>query len=156
MRQRIHDGPNRVAGEWGHNPLPWMTEEERVSAAPCYCGKVGCVETFLSGPGFERSHGRSSREAVRRAAAGEPHAIRSLRCYQDQLARALAAVINVLDPDAIVLGGGMSNLPDLAPAAAARLPRYVFSDTVVTRVLPNVHGDSSGVRGAAWLWPHGG
>jgi fructokinase len=156
MRQRIHDGPNRVAGEWGHNPLPWMTEEERVSAAPCYCGKVGCVETFLSGPGFERSHGRSSREAVREAAAGEPHAIQSLRRYQDQLARALAAVINVLDPDAIVLGGGMSNLPDLAPAAAARLPRYVFSDTVVTRVLPNVHGDSSGVRGAAWLWPHGG
>jgi fructokinase len=113
IHQRIHDGPNQIAGEWGPNPLPWLTDEERAGAPPRYCGKVGCIETFLSGPGF----------------------------------------VNVLDPDAIVLGGGMSNLPDLASAAAALLPRYVFSDTVLTKVLPNVHGDSSGVRGAAWLWP---
>ena len=159
IRGRIHEGPNQIAGEWGHNPLPWMTDEERASAPPCYCGKTGCVETFLSGPGFERDHTlvggalRSSLEIVRAAAAGDPHAVRTLERYHDRLARALAAVINLLDPDAIVLGGGMSNVPDLPAAVAAVLPRYVFSDTVVTRVVPNVHGDSSGVRGAAWLWP---
>jgi fructokinase len=151
--QRIHDGPNQIAGEWGHNPLPWMTDEERAAAPPCYCGKTGCIETFLSGPGFERECGRSSREVVRAAAAGDVQAIAALRRYEDRLARALAGVINILDPDAIVLGGGMSNLPDLAANTAALLPRYVFSDSVLTRVLRNVHGDSSGVRGAAWLWP---
>jgi fructokinase len=151
--KQIHDGPNQIAGEWGHNPLPWMTDEERAAAPPCYCGKTGCIETFLSGPGFERECGRSSREVVRAAAAGDAHAIQALRRYDDRLARALAGVVNILDPDAIVLGGGMSNLPDLAASVSALLPRYVFSDTVLTRVLPNVHGDSSGVRGAAWLWP---
>ncbi len=161
IHQRIHDGPNQIAGEWGHNPLPWMTDEERAAAPPCYCGKNGCIETFLSGPGFERDYAllsgtpRSSQDIVRAAAAGDPHAIAALRRYEDRLARALATVINVLDPDAVVLGGGMSNLPDLAPATSALLPRYVFSDTVLTKVLPNAHGDSSGVRGAAWLWPHG-
>lgn len=159
IRRQIHDGPNQIAGEWGHNPLPWMTGDERAAAPPCYCGKTSCIETFLSGPGFERDYarhagmGRSSHEIVHAAAAGEPHATQALRRYEDRLARALASVINVLDPDAVVLGGGMSNLPDLAPAALALLPRYVFSDTVLTSVLPNVHGDSSGVRGAAWLWP---
>jgi fructokinase len=159
VRQRIHEGPNQIAGEWGHNPLPWMTDEERGSAPKCYCGKVGCVETFLSGPGFERDYRvlsggqRSSRDIARAAAAGDPDAIRTLERYHDRLARALAAVINLLDPDAIVLGGGMSNLPDLPSAVSAALPRYVFSDTVRTTVVPNVHGDSSGVRGAAWLWP---
>jgi fructokinase len=159
IRRRIHDGPNQIAGEWGHNPLPWMTHEERTAAPPCYCGKTGCIETFLSGPGFERDHAlhsgtqRSSHEIVRAAAAGDPEATGALRRYEDRLARALATVINVLDPDAIVLGGGMSNLPGLASATSALLPRYVFSDTVLTKVLPNVHGDSSGVRGAAWLWP---
>jgi fructokinase len=159
IRQRIHDGPNQIAGEWGHNPLPWMTDEERAAAPPCYCGKSGCIETFLSGPGFELDYARlakaqrSSHEIVRAAAAGDSHAIQALRRYEDRLARALATVINVLDPDAIVLGGGMSNLPDLAPAVSALLPRYVFSDTVLTKVVPNLHGDSSGVRGAAWLWP---
>ena len=159
IRQRIHDGPNQIAGEWGHNPLPWMTDEERAAAPPCYCGKTGCIETFLSGPGFERDYAlhsgtqRSSHEIVRAASAGDPNATAALRCYEDRLARALASVVNVLDPDAIVLGGGMSNLPDLASASFALLPRYVFSDTVLTKVLPNVHGDSSGVRGAAWLWP---
>jgi fructokinase len=152
IEKQIHDGPNQIAGEWGHNPLPWMTDEERVAAPPCYCGKTGCIETFLSGPGFERECGRASRDVVRAAAAGDANAIQALRRYQDRLARALAGVINILDPDAIVLGGGMSNLPDLAANTAALLPRYVFSDSVLTRVVPNVHGDSSGVRGAAWLW----
>jgi fructokinase len=159
IRQRIHEGPNQIAGEWGHNPLPWMTDEERASTPKCYCGKVGCVETFLSGPAFERDYAllsgarRSSQDIVRAAAAGDPQTIRTLERYQDRLARALAAVINLLDPDAVVLGGGMSNLPELASAVSALLPRYVFSDTVLTKVAMNVHGDSSGVRGAAWLWP---
>jgi fructokinase len=158
IRQRIHEGPNQIAGEWGHNPLPWMTEEEQAAAPSCYCGKHGCVETFLSGPGFERDYAlvtgtaRASQEIVRAAASGEPAAVRALERYQDRLARALASVIDVLDPDAVVLGGGMSNLPDLARGVAARLPSYVFSETVVTRVVLNAHGDSSGVRGAAWLW----
>jgi fructokinase len=158
IRQRIHDGPNQIAGEWGHNPLPWMTEDERASAPTCYCGKRGCVETFLSGPGFERDHEilsgtrRSSRDIVRSAGRGDPHAVHALERYVDRLARALATVLNVLDPDAVVLGGGMSNLPDLPAGVAAALPAYVFSDTVATKVVSNVHGDSSGVRGAAWLW----
>jgi len=161
IRQRLHEGPNQIAGEWGHNPLPWMTDEERASAPACYCGKVGCVETFLSGPAFERDHvllsgaRRSSQDIVRAAASGDPYAIQTLDRYENRLARALAAVINLLDPDAIVLGGGMSNLPDLASAVSAALPRYVFSDTVLSTVVLNVHGDSSGVRGAAWLWPPG-
>ncbi|MEP6688403.1 MAG: ROK family protein [Gemmatimonadales bacterium] len=159
IRQRILDGPNQIAGEWGHNPLPWMTDEERASAPACYCGKAGCVETFLSGPGFERDYAvlsgtrRSSSDIVSAAAAGDSPAGRTLERYHDRLARALAAVINLLDPDVIVLGGGMSNLPNLASAVSAALPRHVFCDTVVTRVVPNLHGDSSGVRGAAWLWP---
>jgi fructokinase len=158
IRQRIHEGPNQIAGEWGHNPLPWMTDEERAAASACYCGKTGCVETFLSGPGLEADYARrsgtrlASQDIVGAAQAGDVQAVRALGRYTDRLARALAAVINLLDPDAIVLGGGMSNLPDLPSAVAAVLPRYVFSDTVVTRVVLNVHGDSSGVRGAAWLW----
>jgi fructokinase len=159
IRQRIQDGPNQIAGEWGHNPLPWMTDEEHAVAPECYCGKLGCIETFLSGPGLERDHAllsgtpRSSRDIVRAAEAGDPHAIQALRRYEDRLARGLAAVVNLLDPGAIVLGGGMSNLPDLPAAVSALLPRYVFSDTVLTTVVLNLHGDSSGVRGAAWLWP---
>jgi fructokinase len=158
IRRRIHEGPNQIAGEWGHNPLPWMTDNERAAAPACYCGKRGCVETFLSGPGLERDWAlvtgtaRASQAIVRGATEGEHDAIRALERYQDRLARALAMVIDVLDPDAIVLGGGMSNLPDLAGAVSARLPAYVFSDSVVTRVVLNAHGDSSGVRGAAWLW----
>jgi fructokinase len=158
IRQRIHEGPNQIAGEWGHNPLPWMTDEERAAASPCYCGKTGCVETFLSGPGFEADYARragtrlASQDIAGAARSGDVQAVRALDRYTDRLARALAMVINLLDPDTIVLGGGMSNLPDLASAVTAALPRYVFSDTVVTRVVLNVHGDSSGVRGAAWLW----
>jgi fructokinase len=161
IRQRIHEGPNQIAGEWGHNPLPWMTEEERAAAPTCYCGKQGCVETFLSGPGFERDYAllggarRSSQDIVLAATDGDPPAVQALERYQDRLARALAAVINVLDPDAVVLGGGMSNLPGLPSAVAAILPEYVFSDSVATRLVLNLHGDSSGVRGAAWLWGRG-
>ena len=158
FRRRIHEGPNQIAGEWGHNPLPWMTDAERDAGPKCYCGKRGCVETFLSGPGFERDYAliagapRSSEDIVRAAADGEPLAAQALERYVDRLARALAGVINVLDPDAVVLGGGMSNLPRLAPAVSAGLCGYVFSDTVVTKVVLHAHGDSSGVRGAAWLW----
>ncbi len=155
IRQRIHEGPNQIAGEWGHNPLPWMTDEERSTARRCYCGKVGCIETFLSGPGFEHDAGRSSRDTVRAAAAGDARAIQALDAYAERLARALGAVINLLDPDVVVLGGGMSNLPDLPARVSALLPRYLFSDTVLTKVVLNSHGDSSGVRGAAWLWTPG-
>ncbi len=159
VRRQILDGPNQIAGEWGHNPLPWMTDEERGAAPACYCGKRGCIETFLSGPGleadYERSTGqrRSSPEIAEGARAGEPRAAAALHRYDERLARALAVVLNILDPDVVVLGGGMSNLPGLAVSAAALLPRWVFSDSVLTPIVPNVHGDSSGVRGAAWLWP---
>lgn len=159
INRRIHEGPNQIAGEWGHNPLPWMTDEERTAAASCYCGQRGCVETFLSGPGFERDYAllsgkrRSSADIVGDAARGEPYAGQALERYTDRLARALASVLNVLDPDGVILGGGMSNLPGLPAAVLDRLPEYVFSDTMVTKVLMNAHGDSSGVRGAAWLWP---
>jgi fructokinase len=159
IRRQIHDGPNQIAGEWGHNPLPWMTDEDRAAAPACYCGKTGCIETFLSGPGFERDYerssgiARSSHDVVRAAAGGDTAAIGALRRYSDRLARGLAGVINILDPEIVVLGGGMSNLPDLVPSVSTLLPRYVFTDTVRTVVAPNLHGDSSGVRGAAWLWP---
>jgi fructokinase len=158
IRQCIHEGPNRIAGEWGHNPLPWMTAEERAAVPRCWCGKHGCVETFLSGPAFEREYAflggarRSSHDIVRAAIDGDSAAVQTLERYRDRLARALAAVINVLDPDVVVLGGGMSNLPDLPSIVAAALPEHVFSDSVTTKVVLNAHGDSSGVRGAAWLW----
>jgi fructokinase len=155
---RVVEGPNRIAGEWGHNPLPWMTAAE-FPGSECYCGKVGCIEAMLSGPAFEKAFATktgsraTSAEIVRHAAAGERPAAEALRWYHDALARALSSVINVLDPDVIVLGGGMSNLPSLETETARLLPRYVFSDTVVTPIRKNRHGDSSGVRGAAWLWP---
>jgi fructokinase len=150
-------GPNLIAGEWGHNPLPWMTDDERPGPA-CYCGKRGCVETFLSGPGLERDHEThagvrlASREIVRAAAAGDPPASATMARYHERLGRALAALVNVLDPDVVVLGGGMSNVPGLAEACLPSLRAFIFSDGVKTRVVKNMHGDSSGVRGAAWLW----
>jgi fructokinase len=158
IRQRIHEGPNQIAGEWGHNQLPWMTDEERAAAPLCYCGKQGCVETFLSGPGFERDYRalsgthQPSQDIVRAATAGDANAVQAVERYSDRLARSLATVINLLDPEVIILGGGMSNLPDLPGAVSVLLARYVFSDSVITKVVPNLHGDSSGVRGAAWLW----
>jgi fructokinase len=153
-------GPNLIAGEWGHNPLPWPAPDELPGPA-CYCGKRGCIESFLSGPGLERDHAthagetRTAHDVASAAAAGDAAAGATMARYHDRLARALASVINVLDPDVVVLGGGVSNVAGLAEAARARLPRHVFSDRVVTRVVRHVHGDSSGVRGAAWLWPLG-
>ena len=157
VRGRGLVGPNLVAGEWGHNPLPWMSPGE-FPGSPCYCGRRGCVETFLSGPGFERDFldhegvALTSRDIVVQAESGDARALGALDRYHDRLARGLASVINLLDPDVIVLGGGMSNIAGLAGAVAARLPAYVFSDDVTTRIERNAHGDSSGVRGAAWLW----
>ncbi len=155
---RCLQGPNLITGEWGHNPLPWPDADE-LDGPSCYCGKHGCIESWLSGPGFERDHARRSgiaagaREIVAAAEAGDASARASLDRYHDRLARALATVINVLDPWVVVLGGGMSNIPGLADAVSDRLPSWVFSDQVETRVVRHVHGDSSGVRGAAWLWP---
>jgi fructokinase len=152
------EGPNRIAGEWGHNPLPWMTAEE-FPGRECYCGARGCIETFVSGPAFERDfsertgRAESSRAIVDAAARSDRAAEEALGVYRDRLARSLASLINVLDPDVVVLGGGMSNVPRLAESVEARLAQYVFSNSVVTRVVKNAHGDSSGVRGAAWLWP---
>src|SRR5213594_160706 len=159
---RCLSGANLIAGEWGHNPLPWLTSDEQ-PGPPCYCGKRACVETWLSGPGFERDHAEhtaltlSGREIAAAAARGDPGAAATLARYHDRLGRALASLINVLDPDVVVLGGGMSNIAALPEAVYALLPRYVFaagagSDPVATRVVRAAHGDSSGVRGAARLW----
>jgi fructokinase len=151
-------GKHAIAGEWGHNPLPWPQTNELPGAA-CYCGKRGCIETFLSGPALARDYAERGAEAVAasviaaRAAAGEPNARAALERYLDRLARALASVVNVLDPDVVVLGGGLSQVDELYRELPARLQDYVFSDCMETRVLPALHGDSSGVRGAAWLWP---
>jgi fructokinase len=153
-------GPNAIAGEWGHNPLPWPEVDERPGPA-CYCGKRGCLETFISGTGlaadYAASEARSPARAdaatvVTRAVDGDPIARAALDRYTNRLARGLATVVNVLDPDAIVLGGGMSNVSELYHTVPTLLPRFVFSDRVDTALLPPKHGDSSGVRGAAWLW----
>jgi fructokinase len=149
-------GPNAIAGEWGHNPLPWPDPDE-LPGAPCYCGLAGCIETWLSGPGLARDyrvHTQLERDPpaiVAAAAMEDPAADAALRRYELRLARGLAAVINLLDPQAIVLGGGLSQLTRLYTAVPAIWDRFVFSDTVRTPLLPAMHGDSSGVRGAAWL-----
>jgi fructokinase len=154
---RVLVGPNAVAGEWGHNPLPWPRDGEWPGPA-CYCGKTACIETFLSGPGLAQDHERatgaqlSTQEVVRRAAAGDDAAEATLARYEDRMARALAGVINILDPDVIVLGGGMSNLTRLYESVPRLWTRHAFSDRVDTALRAPVHGDSSGVRGAAWLW----
>ncbi len=151
-------GLNAIGGEWGHNPLPAPLADELPGPA-CYCGRRGCIETFLSGPGLARDHERATGEALdpaeiaRRAEAGDAAASASLARYEDRMARALGSVINVIDPDVIVLGGGVSNIARLYRNVPARWARYVFSDRVDTRLVPPMHGDSSGVRGAAWLWP---
>jgi fructokinase len=157
---QVLTGPNAVAGEWGHNPLPWPTDEERPGPG-CYCGKSGCIETFLSGPAMSGDHLRRTGENVgapeiaRRAEAGDAEATTTLLRYEDRMARALATVVNLLDPDVIVLGGGLSNIARLYRTVPAAWGRFVFSDTVRTALRPARHGDSSGVRGAAWLWPPG-
>jgi fructokinase len=154
---QLLSGPNAIAGEWGHNPLPWPRDDER-PGPPCYCGKQGCLETFLSGPGLQRDYLQhtgeqlSAEHVVLRAQQGESLAEHSLRRYEDRMARGLAHVINIIDPQVIVLGGGMSNVQRLYSNVPALLGQYVFSDRVLTRLLPPRYGDSSGVRGAAWLW----
>src|SRR5688572_2912070 len=155
---RVLEGRHRIAGEWGHNPLPWPQDEER-PGPPCYCGRTGCIETFLSGPGLSVTYGGIARrhlvaaEIAALADAGDRDANQALAIYETQLARALASIINVLDPDVIVLGGGVSNIPRLYTRVPPLLKPFVFSDSADTPIVAAVHGDSSGVRGAAWLWP---
>jgi fructokinase len=162
VHQRLVSGPNAIAGEWGHNPLPWPRDEERPGPA-CYCGRFGCVETFLSGPAVAREYAAEAGAApgdpapdaaaiAARAATGDALAEAIIARYEDRLARGLASIINVLDPHVIVLGGGLSNLSRLYTNVPARWSSWVFSDRVDTRLVQARHGDSSGVRGAAWLW----
>ncbi|HAF45922.1 MAG TPA: fructokinase [Gallionellaceae bacterium] len=152
----ILTGPNGIAGEWGHNPLPWPQAEELPGPA-CYCGKYGCIETFLSGPGMAKLHqieaaiALSAEEIVARSEQGDAVCERSLQLYEHRLARSLAHVINILDPDVIVLGGGMSNIERLYANVPALWGQWVFSDRVDTKLVQHRYGDSSGVRGAAWL-----
>ncbi|MCA1561660.1 MAG: ROK family protein [Acidobacteria bacterium] len=154
---RTITGVNAIAGEWGHNSLPWPSDDER-RVPPCYCGRTGCIETFLSGPGMTRDHLRHYGEALdaqaiaARAAAGDTSAAQTLDLYENRMARALASVINILDPDVIVLGGGLSKIDRLYDRVPKLWEAFVFSDTVSTRLVRAKHGDSSGVRGAAWLW----
>jgi fructokinase len=150
---RLLGGPNAIAGEWGHNPLPWRRHADGASRR-CYCGQDDCIETFLSGPGWAARSGLQldAGGIVAAADAGNPAAQQAVALYCDQLARGLASVINLLDPHVIVLGGGLSNIAALYAQVPPLLQRYVFSDQVNTRLLPAKYGDSSGVRGAAWLW----
>ena len=164
---RVLEGRHRIAGEWGHNALPWPEDSER-PGPPCYCGRCGCIETFLSGPGLVRTYradgpggaggsggenaGKDATEIAARAAAGDAAANAALEIYEGRMARALASVINIVDPDVIVLGGGLSNIERLYKNVSARLGPYVFSDHADTPIVRAAHGDSSGVRGAAWLW----
>ena len=156
MRGAVHQGPHRVAGEWGHTPLPWPRGQE-VPGNLCWCGKYGCLESYVAGPALARDcDGPGAHDAgglPDRAAAGELRASEALARHADRLARGLAVVINLLDPDAIVLGGGLSNMPHLYTELPRLIPTHAFSDVIATPILRNRHGDSSGVRGAAWLWP---
>jgi len=158
INRQLLTGHNAIAGEWGHNPLPWPRPEERPGPR-CYCGAHGCIETFLSGPGlrgdFEQAVGadRAPEEIVALAESGDAAAEACMQRYEDRMARGLAHVINIVDPHVIVLGGGLSNIRRLYENVPPLWSRHVFSDRVETRLLPPVHGDSGGVRGAAWLWP---
>ncbi len=155
---RILTGPHAIAGEWGHNPLAWPRDDER-PGHPCFCGRPGCNESFLAGPSLSRDHRLSTgqdlkaKELAARAESGDPDALATMARYEDRLARALAVIINVLDPDFVVLGGGVSNIARLYREVPLVLPKYVFSDKVTTPIVKAKYGDSSGVRGAAWLWP---
>jgi fructokinase len=154
---RVLTGVNGVAGEWGHNPLPALRDAEMPDDA-CYCGRRGCIEQFLSGPGLSRQHRAMTDEELTahdiaaRAAAGDEDARATLAVYEERMARALGSIINVLDPDVIVLGGGLSNIERLYANVPRLWSPFVFSDRVDTRLVRAIHGDSSGVRGAAWLW----
>jgi len=151
-------GANAISGEWGHNPLPWPDADER-PGPECYCGLRGCIESFLSGPGLAADYARrggdpvKSEEIVERAAAGETRALATLDVWERRLAKSLATIINVLDPDVIVAGGGLSNLSSIYERVPALWGKWIFSDAVTTRFVQARHGDASGVRGAAWLWP---
>ncbi|MEO8500626.1 MAG: ROK family protein, partial [Vicinamibacteria bacterium] len=155
---RIVRGRNAIGGEWGHNSLPWPDASEQ-PGDPCYCGRSGCIETFLSGPGLAMDYERATGEktdavaVVGRAEAGEAKSVACLDRYVDRMARSLASVINILDPDAIVLGGGLSSIKRLYTDVPRKWTAYVLSDRVDTDLRPPKYGDSSGVRGAAWLWP---
>ena len=150
---RVLTGPNAIAGEWGHNPLP-LPREADLPLPACYCGRQGCIEAYLSGPSLARDAGVGieAPQVVARAAHGDARCEAALVRYEERLARALAAVVNVLDPDVIVLGGGLSNVERLYSNVTRLWLPYVFSDLVSTQLVRHVHGDSSGVRGAAWLW----
>jgi len=156
--RQVIEGRHRIAGEWGHNPLPWPRDDERPGPA-CYCGRAGCIETFLSGPGLSAAYaaatGRRAEAAgiAALAEAGDADANVVLDLYESRLARSLASIINVLDPDVIVLGGGVSNIARIYDRLPALVKPFVFSDSADTPIVPARHGDSSGVRGAAWLWP---
>ncbi|HEX7390197.1 MAG TPA: ROK family protein [Acidiphilium sp.] len=155
---KVLEGRHRIAGEWGHTPLPWPRIEE-MPMRRCWCGKVGCLETYVCGPALAaEADGIGARDAgglPARAEAGDERAIRALDLHAERLARGLAMIVNILDPDVIVLGGGLSNLDHLYERVPVLMKPYVISDTFETPVLRNRHGDSSGVRGAAWLWPAG-
>jgi fructokinase len=160
--RKVLTGPNAIAGEWGHNPLPWPDPDAgEWPGPPCYCGKTGCVETFLSGTGLARDYRQATGEAVEgpeivaRAGRGEAAADAALARYEARMAKALAVVLNILDPDVVVLGGGMSQVARLYGTVPRLWQQWSFSDRVDTRLRPPVHGDSSGVRGAAWLWGPG-
>lgn len=155
---RVHGGSNGVAGEWGHNTMPWMRQDE-FPGPPCYCGKNGCIETWISGTGLEKDYERATKvslrgpEIIARSEAGEPAAVAALERFEDRLARGLAGVINLLDPDIVVVGGGASQIARIYKNVPKRLQEYVFGKEADTPLVPAKHGDSSGVRGAAWLWP---
>ena len=160
VREQVLAGVNRIAGEWGHNPLPYP-EEETLPPPRCYCGRQGCVETWLCGPALAADHARHGGEALtakaiaERAPAGDADCAATLARYQRRLAKALAQVINIVDPTVIVLGGGISNIESLYTTVPALWGEYIFSDQVHTQLRRHQHGDSSGVRGAAWLWNDG-
>ncbi len=154
---KVIEGASGVGGEWGHNPLPWMRPDE-YPGERCWCGKLGCLEMWISGTGFEADYTRISgterdgRDIASRIPGKQGGSYLAFQNLADRLARALAMVINIIDPDVIVLGGGLSNIPELYPATEELLPRYIFSDVLKNKLVKNMHGDSSGVRGAAWLW----
>ncbi|MCW2474807.1 MULTISPECIES: fructokinase [unclassified Symbiopectobacterium] len=161
LNGRAHAGRNGIAGEWGHNPLPWQNEQERqfAQAVPCYCGQRGCIETFISGTGFAADyrhvtgHACNGETIVSLARQGDSAAEQALKRYEQRLAKSIAHVINLVDPDVVVLGGGMSNVPRFYQTLPALIAPWIFGRECTTPIRQATHGDSSGVRGAAWLWP---
>lgn len=158
MDGRVHEGRNSVAGEWGHNSLPWPRIDE-VPGPACYCGKSGCIETWISGTGlgkdYERATGRplSGKEVVEAADRADAEAMAAIERLEDRIARGFASLVNVIDPDVIVVGGGLSRLERIYRNVPPLLERYGFGGNIHTPIVAAKHGDSSGVRGAAWLWP---